>query len=230
MKAKPGLACVFGLCILAIVTSCLRAPKRVQNKSDVADSAADAIGIDASDGGNPADAPTISDGLAALHAEQKSCVSCHEKNRPAPAHYGKEDCATCHSYPSFANRKLFSHLPKPQSCETCHARPAGLGLRAYPNQGPPLGFDPNNKNAPGSGHYVGKDCASCHATPAEGANAFAFNHSTPKADFCLPCHFNDGQGEHVNDTNVILRDFGNCFSCHQNFDRNATRNFGTNGD
>ncbi|WP_218109926.1 hypothetical protein [Oligoflexus tunisiensis] len=142
----------------------------------------------------------------------------------------KEDCVACHSYPSFKNVQAFSHIPKPPTCETCHARPATAGLRSYPNQGPPARFDPNNKNAPGSGHYVGKDCGTCHATPDEVAATFVFSHSAPKAEFCLPCHFNEGREEHDGDDDVMLRDFGNCFSCHQNFDRNDTRNFEANDD
>lgn len=227
MNARMVFSWKLLLVAMFFLTSCLKAPKRIDIKSD------DAASIPAEV--EPAqnseinkDTPAVA-GLAALHAEQKSCAQCHEKNRPAPMHYGKEDCATCHSFPNFTERKLFTHMPKPQTCETCHARPATAGLRAYPNQGPPVGFDPNNKAAPGSGHYVGKDCASCHATPAEGAMTFTFSHSTPKADFCLPCHFNDGRGEHANDPAIILRDFGNCFSCHKNFDRNATRNFDTAG-
>jgi hypothetical protein len=174
--------------------------------------------------------PSATDSLAALHLDLKSCASCHEKNRPTQPHVIKEDCATCHSFPSFKEVKAFSHIPKPASCETCHARPTTVGLRAYPNQGPPAGFDPNNKAAPGSGHYVGKDCATCHNTPNEGALAFAFTHSSPKADFCLPCHHNEGRGEHAGDNNIQLLGFGNCFSCHQNFDRNAGRDFGTIDD
>lgn len=229
MRGKACLVFAAFGCMLVLVTSCLRAPKTPQ----ALDAAAGEInGIEPANSSGVSDAqtPPVTGGLVALHAEQKSCASCHEKVRPAPSHFGKEDCATCHSYPSFSSVKLFSHMPKPESCESCHARPAVAGLRAYPNQGPPDGFDPNNKNAPGSGHYVGKECSSCHATPAEGAMAFTFSHSTPKADFCLPCHFNDGRGEHANDPAIILRDFGNCFSCHQNFDRNAARNFDANGD
>jgi hypothetical protein len=228
MKARMGFSWTLILFGLLILTSCLKAPKRIDIKSDDAAASSPTEVETAPDSDANKNTQAVA-GLAALHAEQKSCVQCHEKNRPAPMHYGKEDCATCHSFPNFTERKLFTHMPKPQTCETCHARPATAGLRAYPNQGPPVGFDPNNKAAPGSGHYVGKDCASCHATPAEGAMTFTFSHSTPKADFCLPCHFNDGRGEHANDPAIILRDFGNCFSCHKNFDRNATRNFDTAG-
>ncbi len=220
--------CMFNISVS--LTSCVRAPKRPQSVTDVPSAVQGELpstGVKA----NPDETiPTATDSLALLHADQKSCVSCHEKSRPAPPHIVKEDCASCHSFPSFKTVKAFSHIPKPLSCEGCHARPATAGLRAYPNQGPPAGFDPNNKASPGSGHYVGKDCAACHNTPNEGATAFTFTHSTPKADFCLPCHHNDGQGEHAGDNAIQLQAFGNCFSCHQNFDRNAARNFGTVGN
>ncbi len=155
-----------------------------------------------------------------------SCVSCHEKDRPAAPHIANKDCVGCHAFPDF-KRVAFSHIPKPAVCEDCHTRPTAVGARAYPNQGPPAGFLANDPKAIGGKHYVGKDCAACHRTPDEGATAFTFNHSTPKAEFCLPCHFNQGRAEHANDNRgVVLRDFGNCFSCHKNFDVNATRNFG----
>lgn len=156
-----------------------------------------------------------------------SCVGCHEKNRPAAPHIANKDCVGCHAYPSF-KRVAFSHLPKPALCEDCHTRPTTVGLRAYPNQGPPAGFNPNDPKALGSKHYVGKDCAACHRTPDEGASAFAFTHSTPKADFCLPCHFNQGRGQHANENRATLSGFGNCFNCHKNFDKNANRSFNAN--
>ena len=85
------IACSFSvfLCFLAFTMSCMRAPKRVQNSSDASVAAADATGIDATNSGSSADVPTpaVTNPLAALHAEQKSCVSCHEPIRPAPAHY-----------------------------------------------------------------------------------------------------------------------------------------------
>jgi len=154
-----------------------------------------------------------------------TCNSCHEKNRPAAPHIAQRDCASCHAFPSFT-RLAFSHTPKPAVCEDCHTRPAAVGQRAYPNQGPPAGFVANDPKAIGGRHYVGKDCASCHRTPDEGANAFTFTHSTPRADFCLPCHFNDGRGEHANDNRATFLEFGNCFSCHRNFDVNVNRNWG----
>ncbi len=156
-----------------------------------------------------------------------SCIGCHEAKRPPAPHIATKDCVGCHSFPSF-KRVAFSHLPKPAVCEDCHTRPTTVGLRAYPNQGPPVGFVANDPKALGSKHYVGKDCAACHRTPDEGASIFSFTHSTPKADFCLPCHFNTGRGEHGADNRVVLKDFGNCFSCHKNFDRNAVRNWGRN--
>lgn len=123
----------------------------------------------------------------------------------------------------------FTHLPKPATCADCHVRPLTVGKRAYPTQGPPAGFNANDPAAIGGKHYVGKDCSSCHRTPAEGATVFSFTHSAPKAEFCLPCHFNRGQTEHANNNNnVMLQGFGNCFNCHKNFDVNTARNFGRN--
>ncbi|HYX32688.1 MAG TPA: hypothetical protein VE954_06210 [Oligoflexus sp.] len=163
---------------------------------------------------------------AALHEPTPaSCNSCHEKNRPAAPHIANKDCVGCHAFPTF-KRVAFSHLPKPAVCEECHARPATAGLRAYPNQGPPVGFLANDPKAMGSRHYVGKDCISCHRTPDEGATAFNFTHSTPRADFCLPCHFNEGRDEHAGDNRAVLLDFGNCASCHRNFDVNVNRGWG----
>ena len=115
-------------------------------------------------------------------------------------------------------------MPKPQQCETCHARPTNTGRRAYPNQGPPADFLAG-EDYPGSGHYLGKDCQSCHQTPVEGANGFNFTHSQPAADFCLPCHFNGGSNEHNNENNVNLTAYGNCFTCHKAFDAQNGRNF-----
>ncbi len=125
-------------------------------------------------------------------------------------------------------KAAYTHVPKPATCEGCHARPQTVGLRAYPNQGPPIDFLANDPKAIGSRHYLGKDCAECHRTPPEGATAFNFTHSVPKAGFCLPCHFNQGNNEHRGSAEVLLKDFGNCFSCHKNFDVNVSRNFNAN--
>lgn len=161
----------------------------------------------------------------------ESCLTCHAEDRPEAPHPVDGDCVSCHSYPNFKNligAASFNHEPKPEACEGCHNRPAELGARAYPNQGPPVDFDANDPLSEGGGHYRGKDCLACHQTPAEGATGFSFNHSQPRAEFCLPCHFNDGAAEH-NGNNVMLSSFGNCFMCHQNFDQNANRNWGRNG-
>lgn len=215
---------------IGILISCIKAPRKETSPNGLAPVESSGA-VQSSDNAiltEDQKLPSGNDPLAALHTGQKSCVACHEKDRPAPPHVAKEDCVACHSYPSFKNVQAFSHIPKPPTCENCHARPTTVGLQSYPNQGPPAGFDPNNKNAPGSGHYVGKDCGTCHATPNEGAASFVFSHSAPKPGICLPCHFNDGRGEHDGDDDVMLLDFGNCSSCHQNYDRNATRNFDAN--
>lgn len=167
------------------------------------------------------------DPVLALHQPMPTtCASCHESKRLTPDHYKGQDCAMCHKYPSFKGG-AFAHDPKPATCEGCHARPTTVGLRAYPNQGPPANFDPNDPMAPGSGHYRGKDCSSCHQTPREGATAFVYNHTTPNPGACLPCHFNQGQRRHRNNNNVMLTGFGNCQTCHNNFAR-PNRNFDPN--
>jgi hypothetical protein len=231
MSARTSLQFLWLCLSLVVLNACLRQPKPNPAQTDAQAVALPPVKAEADSGKTPPDSeknPTSAEALMALHLNQVTCVSCHEKDRPAQPHYGKEDCATCHSFPSFKTVKLFTHDPKPATCEGCHARPTTAGLRSYPNQGPPAGFDPNNKAAPGSGHYVGKDCAACHNSPKEQATSFTFTHSAPRADFCLPCHFNEGRGEHANDNDITLRDFGNCFSCHQNFDRNVQRDFDTN--
>ncbi|SMF26393.1 cytochrome c3 family protein [Pseudobacteriovorax antillogorgiicola] len=213
------------ICLLGFITSC----------TGIIDSPLDKRG-EGSDAGPSAvaeqnanqDTPTANND-SSVHFEAP-CAMCHEEDRKSPDHFTGQDCASCHSYPSWAETTVaFSHTPKPETCEQCHQRPAS-GLRAYPNQGPPDGFDPD-ANSPGSGHYVGQDCVSCHQTPDEGQPQFVFTHSSPQPGVCLPCHFNDGQGEHLNDGDVMLSDLGNCASCHQNFDANQTRNFEpVNGD
>ncbi len=153
------------------------------------------------------------------------CAQCHEPDRPTQNHIPSGECSSCHSFPDWQAVSIasFSHDPKPDECESCHARPE-TGDRAYPNQGPPANFDPNAASD-GSGHYLGKDCISCHQTPAEGEETFVFSHSQPQADFCLPCHFNGGRGEHANDGFAQLSGFGNCFECHKDFDANGNRSF-----
>lgn len=154
------------------------------------------------------------------------CASCHEEQRPQEiTHIQSMDCVSCHQYNDWSQTVAFSfsHDPKPDSCEQCHGRPES-GLRSYPNQGPPADFVMNS-NYPGSGHYIGKDCQQCHQTPQEGSEQFVFTHENPNPQACLPCHFNEGLGEHGNDQNVLFQDFGNCQQCHQNFDASQNRNF-----
>ncbi len=160
--------------------------------------------------------------------EPASCVGCHANKRPAPPHDATGDCVTCHSNPDWKVLKpgAFSHIPKPATCEGCHARPTVVGARAYPNQGPPTGFNPNNAAEAGSGHYVGKDCVSCHGTPPEGSAGWNFTHAKPNPGVCLPCHFNKGNGEHRGESNITLTGFGNCTNCHINYDRTVRRDWG----
>ncbi|MFW7380096.1 MAG: hypothetical protein ACOH5I_14880 [Oligoflexus sp.] len=203
-------------------------PKKITRGSNISPNQEDTSSSQTEEGSNSGSVNPNDDALLTLHKDLSSCVSCHEINRPAPPHVASQDCVNCHSYPGFDNIQAFSHLPKPETCEDCHARPTTTASRAYPNQGPPVDFDPNNPNSIGSGHYVGKDCVTCHNTPAEGSTVFSFTHSTPRTDFCLPCHFNDAEEEHAGDGDAMLQNLGNCFSCHMNFDRNAERNFDVN--
>lgn len=121
----------------------------------------------------------------------------------------------------------FTHLPKPERCADCHERPEAVGLRAYPNQGPPADFDPAFPGTGGS-HYLGSDCISCHQTPAEGQTAFVFTHSQPNPEACLPCHYNEGQAQHAGSAVVDFSEKGNCHTCHQNFNAEVLRNFTPN--
>lgn len=176
------------------------------------------------------DPTTTGDGtdpLLALHVPKPgTCANCHEAKRPAANHYAGKDCAMCHNYPSFKDGAGFTHVLPITNCEECHTRPTTVGLRAYPNQGPPANFDPNNATTPGSGHYRGKDCVSCHQPQSETVKTFTFSHSKPAPGVCLPCHYNDGFGEHgANDGRATYVQLGNCFNCHQNFDRAVDRNW-----
>lgn len=165
--------------------------------------------------------------VSALHnPSPATCAGCHEKKRPSPTHYAGNDCAMCHKFPSFAANATFTHVPKPTSCESCHARPTRVGTRAYPNQGPPASFVPTDPKAIGGGHYVGKDCVECHETPKPNALKFAFAHSSPNPQVCLPCHYNEGFAQHRARQNFV--GFGACASCHPNFSVTTGRNFGRN--
>lgn len=170
------------------------------------------------------------DAILAIHTPAPaSCINCHENKRPTePVHYPGKDCVTCHAYPSFKGG-FFAHAPKPAVCEECHVRPITVGVRAYPNIGTPANFNPNDPTQPGTGHYRGKDCVSCHATPAENATQFTFAHAKQSPEACLPCHFRDGVGEHQGDNRgVELTGFGNCFNCHRNFDQTVRRDWRRN--
>lgn len=160
----------------------------------------------------------------------ENCSECHEDKRPLGDHIQSFDCMSCHNYPSWSPSQnfTFNHQNIPPLCETCHLRPDS-GSRAYPNQGPPPDFMVDN-NYEGSGHYLGKDCKECHQIPNQPDNrVFTFTHSTPSPNACLPCHYNEGAGEHpVENSMFEFSRFGNCHTCHVNFDRNGTRNFDSN--
>lgn len=179
----------------------------------------------------PAPAPSPGPGgsassTLALHTPQPAaCGGCHERKRPSATHYPGKDCALCHKYPSFATG-TFLHNPKPTECESCHARPTQAGQRAYPNQGPPAGFNAADPKAIGGGHYVGKDCVQCHETPTANGARFVFSHSSPNPQACLPCHFNQGFAQHGN--RQYFTGFGSCTNCHSNFSVQTGRNFGRN--
>ena len=160
------------------------------------------------------------------------CDGCHEKDRPArDDHPNVGDCVQCHAYPSWAAGENFVHSLELQSCQNCHNkdRPQS-GAESYPNVGKPTNFDENDPKAPGSSHYLGKDCISCHLIPDQSKTAFEFSHSEPKLEFCLPCHFSAGNTKHFSDSQANpdsykLEDFGNCSNCHKNSDAKADRNW-----
>lgn len=224
------LKCYVVSCMVFMTLGCSFSPQvtgfHKGHKIDVNESLSPTVNSSSpSESSSDATAKSEDDPLLAIHTPKPaSCINCHEAKRPTPTHYAKQDCVSCHSYPSFKNA-AFSHNPTPTTCEGCHARPTTVGLRAYPNQGPPAAFDPNNPAEPGSGHYRGKDCVNCHATPSETVTKFAFTHSKPGPMACLPCHFNDGLNEHGANGRGDLTAFGNCFNCHQNFDKSVSRNW-----
>jgi hypothetical protein len=108
-----------------------------------------------------------------------TCVACHETKRPAPiaavAHYGTQDCASCHRPPSWA----YSHNPMPATCTTCHEakRPANANH-----------LDSSGATITTSPHYATQDCVTCH-TPVIGIYPAAWNFThTSKQTSCNSCH------------------------------------------
>lgn len=72
-----------------------------------------------------------------------SCIQCHESKRPigAPHAFGqwgeKDDCASCHSYPTW-NQAKFDHNKPLTTCIECHqiardARPSGMYGTLHPS-------------------------------------------------------------------------------------------------
>lgn len=182
------------------------------------------------DNQNQNDSQTIPNNHASLTSD---CASCHESDRPKEInnkiHGGGYACESCHQTtenPRWYKTIEFSHLPTPQNCETCHVRPEIAYSRSYPNIGTPSKFNPNDPNALGSGHLVGMDCGQCHKSPAEKSTSFEWDHSGKNPGVCLPCHYAEGKSKHGSlPIGIDLTGFGNCASCHKNFDRNGTRNF-----
>lgn len=167
--------------------------------------------------------PNWSQAVSFNHYQPKptSCGTCHNSKRPAAPHPTDGDCVGCHNFPDWKNA-IFSHTPKPATCgDYCHVRPTATAQRAYPNQGPPAGF---TEGGPGSGHFNGKECVECHLTPPEGGTTFGFDHSKPSLKFCLPCHYDKGVEEHgANTSGYEMTGYGNCNTCHKDYDRNVRR-------
>ena len=171
---------------------------------------------------------TIATSSGTTHdGKETSCAGCHEKDRPAAPHYGTTDCISCHKIAGWSPSETYSHSPKPASCAECHDKdkPAAASSRAYPAVGTPTDYTTDG-TYPGSGHFYGKDCVTCHLTPAEGQSQFAFTHSKPAANFCLPCHFADGKAKHgTTSTSKITKQWGNCYNCHKSFDAAQSRSW-----
>lgn len=209
------------LLMVLIIVASVSCKERIDQRQDDANSQNSSESLETTENGDKDDTNQIPTNQ--LTHFEAPCNQCHENDRPETNHVQNGDCVNCHSFPDWnlVSTANFSHLPKPDQCESCHLRPES-GLRSYPNQGPPAN---SVEDDDGFKHYAGKDCISCHLTPDEGEQSFVFNHSQPQANFCLPCHFNEGQEEHINEDFAQLSGFGNCYECHTSFDVQNNRSF-----
>lgn len=157
-----------------------------------------------------------------------ACTKCHADDRPALPHDQTQDCKSCHSFSDWKTTS-YTHAAGLKECaESCHARPTEVYSRAYPKQGPPEGYDAADTDYDGYGHLYGKNCGECHISPGDGVNTWGFDHSKPKLNFCLPCHYNQGEQKHGTGNNSYdFTKFGNCVNCHKNYDKNVTRSWST---
>jgi hypothetical protein len=185
----------------------------------------------------------------AHNPEPTSCQECHtgvdvggnKRGRPALPHIQTGDCIQCHMYNpgQWTPLRAFTHVPRPANCGSCHESdrptsgdynyPATSLNRNSPKPNPSLlTLTPGLPTSKGIRHYDGRDCVSCHRTPAQGQNNWNnFSHGNPKQMKCLPCHYtaedprsaNDYKvwNEHGPDSNfqVNLNNLGVCFNCHQ---------------
>lgn len=140
-----------------------------------------------------------------------SCISCHENKRPltiAPHMSGqwgeKQDCATCHTYPSWKPAK-FDHIKPLTSCIECHRTPT-KDDRPLPKTSHP------------SAVYNQIDCIQCH-TNSNNSKKWAdliFNHRThtPAPTSCMNCHDSIRPLTHTIAPKIAGMEKADCKSCH----------------
>ncbi len=153
------------------------------------------------------------------HSNFGECSSCHEGKFAGVSmkdvgHVATtSDCISCHIRTAWIPAVGKDHSGV--ACAGCHAGSApASGLKNYPTQGIPSNYA-TIVPYPGTNHYVGKDCSSCHKS----YSAWAFNSTTTGHSglkFCLPCHFSQGKSKHgITSTRYGVSDWGTaCVSCH----------------
>lgn len=142
-----------------------------------------------------------------------SCMNCHENKRPLTKEphmnnqWGaKEDCLSCHSFPSWKPAK-FDHAKQLSSCIECH-RSATKDDRPLPKTSHPADF------------YNQIDCIQCHTNSTNNKKwtDVIFNHKThsPAPTSCMNCHEIKRPLSHTVNPRVSGMDKGDCKSCHTN--------------
>ncbi len=141
-----------------------------------------------------------------------TCITCHENKRPlsvAPHLAGqwgnKQDCATCHTYPSWKPAQ-FDHIKPLTSCIECHRTPT-KDDRPQPVTSHPSAF------------YNKIDCIQCHTNSNNSKKwgDLIFNHRThlPAPTSCMTCHEIKRPTTHkVLPTKIAGMDKSDCKSCH----------------
>ncbi|MBF0171515.1 MAG: hypothetical protein HQK87_10600 [Nitrospinae bacterium] len=98
-----------------------------------------------------------------------SCETCHSGRQPASHKSSGRNsgCASCHSYPSWANATGFSHSGVTSGCNNsgCHSK-----------------------------HYAGYDCVWCHTGANPGVSFGGWSHNRTDNRACIACHA-DGKGD-----------------------------------